>query len=384
MGDVFRFTKKIGNGTYSNVYEAIDDNDKHVAVKSIKNSKIVGYECLMEASVMSSMSHPNLNSAKMIHVTDTRMYIIQKLASSDLNTWRKKYVPDTQRKRLWIHQLLQAIQCLHQQNLIHCDIKGANILVSKSERKVRLGDFTLIMMKKYVRNFKHRICTETHRPPEVWLKREWNTKVDIWSLGCTIFEFIYGYSLFPPQNENADKYLTMMFDWYNMNPIKISEPYYTLNKRSIYTPINLPESFSENDPFDFLIMKMLQLNPDDRPDVSDLLDYPFFNGLKKVPYILTNHSYEPTPSSILVAVKSNLSQKTKNKDIQEFALKIYDSIYGLKRFKNEDKINMCLWLSYKMIAGAKYDLIDLDNKKIFRYEKRICKYLGFRLPIFSF
>ena len=76
---------------------------------------------------------------------------------------------------------------LHDMNILHRDLKGANIFLSENENSIKLGDLNVSKVAKT--NF---VYTQTGTPyylaPEVWKGEPYNNKCDIWSLGCVLYE----------------------------------------------------------------------------------------------------------------------------------------------------------------------------------------------------
>ena len=80
---------------------------------------------------------------------------------------------------------MKGLRLLHSRNILHRDIKSANIFVT-GEDVVQLGDLNVA---KVVQGLAY---TQTGTPyyasPEVWRDSPYDSKSDIWSLGCVIYE----------------------------------------------------------------------------------------------------------------------------------------------------------------------------------------------------
>lgn len=88
--------------------------------------------------------------------------------------------------------------------MIHRDIKGANILISK-DGIVKLADFGLARIiypnDKNMR-YTNRVVTLWYRAPELLLgSQKYNDTVDMWSVGCVFAEMYLGRTLFPGNKE---------------------------------------------------------------------------------------------------------------------------------------------------------------------------------------
>jgi serine/threonine protein kinase len=87
---------------------------------------------------------------------------------------------------------------MHSKGFAHTDIKPENILVQHMDNP-KQGIKLIDLGGTYPREKFGDQCIQTRqfRAPEVVLGREWNEKVDIWSVGCTLFEMVTGDVLFP-------------------------------------------------------------------------------------------------------------------------------------------------------------------------------------------
>ena len=217
-------SEKLGEGSYGSVYRCCNENGNCFAVKCIKSND-TGIPNILETSIMKTIFHPNLNTAVHIHTSPSETHIFQKLAKTDLSRYtrkNKKNISFSTLKR-WSFEIVQGLACLHRQNIVHADIKASNVLLFE-DKSVKLGDFTLSVLVKDSyssisknqhsfsanntqprKKFTHKVCTYSHRPPECWFDQGWSYPLDIWSLGCTLFEIAYGKLLFPSQGKITNK-----------------------------------------------------------------------------------------------------------------------------------------------------------------------------------
>jgi serine/threonine protein kinase len=91
---------------------------------------------------------------------------------------------------LYMSQVLHGLLYLHEQGVIHRDIKGANILTTK-EGLVKLADFG-VATKQSGLDQSSVVGTPYWMAPEVIELSGATTSSDIWSLGCTVIELIEG------------------------------------------------------------------------------------------------------------------------------------------------------------------------------------------------
>lgn len=99
-----------------------------------------------------------------------------------------------------LYEILKGLYILHNNWLIHCDIKPQKILLSRNTGSVVITDFGLshVMnpsVNNYINSQKHldlNIVTLWYRSPEILLGcKSYNTAVDIWSVGCIFCEVLF-------------------------------------------------------------------------------------------------------------------------------------------------------------------------------------------------
>lgn len=92
-----------------------------------------------------------------------------------------------------VQQILMGLDYLHQQGVIHRDIKCANILMTK-DRRVKLSDFGVSVRKRFETTTENLevVGTPYWMAPEIIALTGLSTESDIWSLGCTLVELLTG------------------------------------------------------------------------------------------------------------------------------------------------------------------------------------------------
>ena len=119
---------------------------------------------------------------------------------------------------------------MHSRNIYHRDLKPQNILITK-KGEVQIADFGLSrMILNHKRTFSKEIETLWYRSPELLLgQKHYDSGVDIWSLGCIMYELAEGKVLFKGDCEISQLFKIFEFmgtpkekDWPNV----ISLPYF--------------------------------------------------------------------------------------------------------------------------------------------------------------
>jgi serine/threonine protein kinase len=216
--------KKIGNGSFGNVYQVRSSLGRsNYAIKRIPHNG-AGFESIVEAAIMSQITHPHLMNCYDVNFNEAEgcIDILQPLATADLQTYLEEHSEIKIREHVsivkaWFWQLISAVCELHYYSIVHGDIKCKNVLIFAHKRleqaTLKLTDFSLSqLLLNSNRQLNTIAYTVTHRPPEIWAKESWSFSSDIWALGCTFYEIVYGSSLFPVQ-KNAEASLLALQDW---------------------------------------------------------------------------------------------------------------------------------------------------------------------------
>lgn len=87
----------------------------------------------------------------------------------------------------YLLQALAALAHLHSLQVVHRDIKNANLLLSKDKKRVYLGDLNVSSVLKG-KSMSLQVGTPIYASPEVFANSAYNSKSDIWSLGCSFYE----------------------------------------------------------------------------------------------------------------------------------------------------------------------------------------------------
>lgn len=97
-------------------------------------------------------------------------------------------------------QILSGLQSLNKLSIVHCDLKPENLLFKEnSNTQLTIIDFgSSCFMHERIHSY---IQSRFYRAPEIVLGVPYDASIDVWSLGCLVFEMITGEVLFPAENE---------------------------------------------------------------------------------------------------------------------------------------------------------------------------------------
>ncbi|KAB1200011.1 Mitogen-activated protein kinase kinase kinase A [Morella rubra] len=198
--------KCIGKGSFGTVTLGVDVQDRRVfAVKSVdRDSGLMGHlEALEnEIEILRSISSPYVvgflgddvtyesptTSYRNLHLEYLPGGTVVDVARPKGSDVDERIV----RSRAWC--VVSALRYLHSRGIVHCDVKGRNILVGPDTRSAKLADFGSAI-KTSGEN-----CAAPIMPrgsplwmaPEVIRRESQGAASDVWSLGCTIIEMITG------------------------------------------------------------------------------------------------------------------------------------------------------------------------------------------------
>lgn len=259
----------IGCGAFGRVYMGMNlDSGELLAVKEVaiavnSASKITQdqiTELEKEVNLLKNLSHPNivryLGTAR---EEDSLNILLEFVPGGSISSLLGKFgsFPESV-IRMYTKQLMFGLEYLHQNKIMHRDIKGANILVD-NKGCIKLADFGAskkVVALATMTGAKSMKGTPYWMAPEVIRQTGHSYSADIWSVGCTLIEMATGK---PPWSQQYQEEFAALF---HVGTTKSHPP--------------IPEHLSI-EAKDFLL-KCLQKEPDFRPSASDLLKHPFVTG----------------------------------------------------------------------------------------------------------
>ncbi|KAG9289193.1 hypothetical protein G9A89_022502 [Geosiphon pyriformis] len=199
-GDIqYQLGNCIGKGQFGSVYRALNlSNGQMVAIKRIKldDKKSEEVEELMrEVELLKSLAHPSVVKYHTFIMSDNHINIILEYVENGSLLHTLKSFGNFPEKLVvsYVVKILEGLVYLHFKQVVHCDLKAANILSTKNGN-VKLSDFGVSLNLKMMENVVNTNVAGTPNwmAPEVIELKGASTASDIWSLGCTVIELLTG------------------------------------------------------------------------------------------------------------------------------------------------------------------------------------------------
>jgi len=200
------YKKLLGKGSFSNVYEGIYKTH-NIAVKIINTDNIDGkirQQMQREIdiiNILKTTKNKNINIVDYYDIIENEdeLIILMELCNGGELTTEIKIGLDFDTVYNYYCQILNGYSHLLNLDIIHRDIKSANILLTSDKKTVKIGDFGL--SKILSDNLNNTICgSPLWMSPELLNQQNYDTKSDIWSIGVLLYEMVYGNTPFSKSN----------------------------------------------------------------------------------------------------------------------------------------------------------------------------------------
>src|SRR5258708_25252961 len=204
----YRLTAKIGEGGMGVVYRARDEDlNRDVAVKVLAPGMLeqLGKDHLLkEAQTASALSHPNICTIYQVGRVDDGFYFVMELVEGQpLSEMARTAKLTTEAATRYGVQIADALAHAHDRQIIHRDLKGANVVITHDGR-VKVLDFglarrldkatvnALTRSQASVERDRSIVGTLPYMAPEVLMGETGSYQSDIWALGVLLYEAVTG------------------------------------------------------------------------------------------------------------------------------------------------------------------------------------------------
>jgi serine/threonine-protein kinase PRP4 len=218
-GGRYRMIKGLGRGVFANVAQA----EEVQADRGESKSRIVAIKMIRRNDLMRRASQKEMDFLRKVNEADPqdKRHIIRLLGSFDhkghlciVFEHMSKNLRDLLKEetnghgltlpavRIYARQMFLGLQHLQNCQVIHLDLKPDNVLVSADKKTIKLADFGTAVDKRDVIERTEYLVSRFYRAPEIILGMEVGYPVDMWAVGCTVYELWTGKILFTGRSNN--------------------------------------------------------------------------------------------------------------------------------------------------------------------------------------
>ena len=284
----------IGKGSYGKVFL---DKEKHVAIKeSYFDDNNISHDIIKEADTLRRFSHhPNIILLQKIKVYMNKIWFVLDFGGISLYQYIRDTPRDIREKNCvdTFSQITEGLHFLHSHGVMHRDMKPENILIDVKKNKIKLCDFGLSKVTGVNKNTP-KVCSLYYRPPECLLKlKNYDEKIDIWSLGCIFYEYITQYVLFKGNGkENMLEKIFTLFPYklyyserFNINSQQNTCKNIQQDKKKYQYTV---DRFSNDDYKQFFLFVM-HIDPSYRPNLNRIKNSKLLQSKKVSKIVLPNN-----------------------------------------------------------------------------------------------
>lgn len=297
---MFMKVAKVGKGTYGYVYKAYlrENPGVYYALKKIKQDKDrddgFPITALREIQILQKLTHKNIirlvqnytskKAAQNKHRRST--YLVLEYMEHDFHSLLSRVSFSYAEIKCLMLQLLQGIDYLHSQDIIHRDMKTGNLLLN-NKGEIKIADFGLARYYSETKYLTDNVVTIWYRAPELlYGNKKYSSKIDMWSIGCIFAELLLKFPIF--QGSSPANLVELFYeklgdpteDWDEVsNPdiYKLWNEYKPKKRYNKSLRQDIIKHFPSADEVCLdLLEKLLTYNPAKRLNATQAMDHPFF------------------------------------------------------------------------------------------------------------
>ncbi|KAI0879395.1 kinase-like domain-containing protein [Hypoxylon argillaceum] len=217
MNGRYQVQSTLGKGMFSGVARAVDiTNKKLVAIKMMRNNDALRKGGFTEIAILQKLNDADLENRK--HIVKFERHFEHKghlcLAFENLSLNLREVLRkfgnnigiNLSATRAYAHQIFVALAHLRKCSIIHADLKPDNILVNETRNVLKLCDLGTAIDRSDAATAHTEITpylvSRFYRAPEIILGMQYDYAIDMWSIGCTLYELYTGKILFAGDSNN--------------------------------------------------------------------------------------------------------------------------------------------------------------------------------------
>ncbi|KAF9528269.1 kinase-like domain-containing protein [Crepidotus variabilis] len=223
-GSNYQVFSSLGKGMFANVVRArvlqpeSGEASREVAIKIIRCQESMYRAGQKEVQILNKLKQADPEDKKhIVRLERTfehrgHLCLVFESMSMNLRDVVKRFGKDVglniRAVRAYAHQLFLALSLLRKLNIMHADIKPDNILVNEQKTVLKLCDLGSASDASD-NEITPYLVSRFYRAPEIILGAPYDPALDIWSIGCTLYELYTGKILFPGRSNNQMLLLMM-------------------------------------------------------------------------------------------------------------------------------------------------------------------------------
>ncbi|PNY23161.1 Serine/threonine-protein kinase prp4 [Tolypocladium capitatum] len=217
LGGRYTIKAVLGQGMYARVARALDSKTKEVvAVKLMRKNDAMKKGGYTEIDILKKLNAADMEDKKYIVRFHThflhRGFLCMVFEGLDMNLREvlRKFGKDVginlTATRRFAEQIFIGLQHMRENHIIHADLKPDNILINSTRTAVKICDLGTAINLDDAASQQEQLTpylvSRFYRAPEIVLGMPYGYPIDVWAIGCTLFELFTGKILFQGRNNN--------------------------------------------------------------------------------------------------------------------------------------------------------------------------------------
>jgi len=262
----FLFTGPVGEGEMGSIYRATDETiGREVAIKLLRGPYATDPESCerlrKEACALAKLNHSRVAQVYALNFSNGHPYLVMELVTGE--DFEKKLLQEGHLDERVVLRMAgdvaEGLAALNREGLVHSDIKPGNIVMDRDGNS-KLVDFGLTGMSRYDNNH-NLLGTPDYIAPELIRGGKDTTCSDMFSLGATLYHLLSGNP--PTLGENPSDVVKARVNKVPIRPLHEAAP--QVSKATCR-----------------MVMKMLEYEPEERLQNSDILAYEVKEAVKQL------------------------------------------------------------------------------------------------------
>ncbi|KAF7287337.1 serine/threonine-protein kinase Nek8-like [Rhynchophorus ferrugineus] len=202
--EMYDVVERLSRGTFGTIYLCERKHNKRKLVIKLIHTDLTGDDlknAKNEVAILKSLNHPNVIEYHDSYVKGDTFYIMMEYAEhgnlQEFIAKRRLEYLSPQAVMNFFCQILMGLDHIHEKGIIHRDLKCENIfLTGINQDVIKIGDFGIAKLLCNNHMAKTIIGTYNYVAPELCDGKPYDSKSDIWALGCILYELCQMEKLF--------------------------------------------------------------------------------------------------------------------------------------------------------------------------------------------